>query len=186
MNRLSRIEEKRIIERAIKMNKFLGSGSSRAVYSLGNGYCLKVAIDKQGQFQNHTEIRMFKKHGDEFLAEVQSYGKYVVVMEEITVDEEAFDDALYSARRNYSSDEAIESDYDGEEIQRTMYWLEDELGYTSDNEQIGFRESTGQYVAFDYGLDTEFFYKSVSDTLRSVMHRLDDKIDLLHQVALKL
>ena len=91
MRRLTKVEERQIIKRAIEEDCFLSNGSSRAVYSLGDGTCLKVALDKKGQFQNHIEIETFFHHGKTYFAEIFSYGKYVVVMEEVEVIEEAED-----------------------------------------------------------------------------------------------
>lgn len=85
MKRLNRIEEKQIILKALEIDKFLGRGSSRAVYSLGDGTCLKIAFDSCGQFQNKTELDAFREYGRANFAEIHAFGRYVVVMEEVQV-----------------------------------------------------------------------------------------------------
>lgn len=85
MKRLNRIEEKQIILKALEVDKFLGRGSSRAVYSLGDGTCLKIAFDSCGQFQNKTELDAFREYGKANFAEIYAFGRYVVVMEEVQV-----------------------------------------------------------------------------------------------------
>ena len=108
MKRLTKIEEKQIILKAYEVNQYLGKGSSRAVYSLGDGTCVKIASDVRGQFQNKTEIESFREHGSERLAEIVAYGKFVVVMEQVEAFEnleEIVYDFEYAEDNHYEEEE---------------------------------------------------------------------------------
>lgn len=108
MRRLTKVEEKQIILKALEVDEYLGEGSSRAVYSLGDGTCVKIANDIRGQFQNKTEIEAFKEHGRERLAEIFAYGKYIVVMEQVDAYENIYEivcDFEYAEDNYYGEEE---------------------------------------------------------------------------------
>lgn len=47
--------------------KFIGSGSSRSVFDLGNGYVVKAAINRGGLYQNKVESYVYsQEHTDLF------------------------------------------------------------------------------------------------------------------------
>ena len=108
MRRLTKIEEKQIILKALEVDEYLGKGSSRAVYSLGDGTCVKIANDIRGQFQNKTEIEAFRRYGKERLAEIVSYGKFIVVMEQVDAYENIEEMVYYfeRAEEDYYDEEA--------------------------------------------------------------------------------
>ena len=90
LKRISMLEEVEYLKRADSVCRFLGNGSSRVVFSIGDGKCIKVASDVRGQYQNHVEIELFKKYGGDYLAEIYAYGKYIVVMDEVDpIDDDA-------------------------------------------------------------------------------------------------
>ena len=88
---LSRERELELLKRALNNDEFLGNGSSRAVYSLGDGYCVKVAVEEAGIKQSKREVAFYQDHIKDVgvdntrLAHIVSYGKYCLVMEEVTV-----------------------------------------------------------------------------------------------------
>jgi hypothetical protein len=72
----------------VKSSKVIGSGRTRVVYDLGNGYVLKVAKNKAGVSSNKNEFLLF--HSKEFapirqhLAEIKQYGSHGLVMKKYT------------------------------------------------------------------------------------------------------
>ena len=159
MKRLTKVEEKQIVEEALKYGAYIGHGSSRAVFSLGNGKVIKVAYDRKGQYQNHVEIDMYSQYGNKYLTEVYAYGKYIVVAEEVDSDFD-MEDVIYDYEtREYRIARLEREGADPEVIQDEMNSLiqgltdeqveqaidvKDELDYmlgcTADNYQLGVRK----------------------------------------------
>jgi hypothetical protein len=54
------IEMNQYMKRKIKGKKFIGSGGTRVVYDLGNGYVLKLAKSKKGILCNKMEVNIYK------------------------------------------------------------------------------------------------------------------------------
>jgi hypothetical protein len=54
------IEMNQYMKGKIKGKKFIGSGGTRVVYDLGNGYVLKLAKSKKGILCNKMEVKMYK------------------------------------------------------------------------------------------------------------------------------
>lgn len=171
MRRLTKVEEKQILKEALMYGQYLGNGSSRVVYSLGNGKVVKVAYDRKGQYQNHIEIETFGQYGKSYLAEIYAYGKYIVVAEEVDADgsvEEAINDYNYYVDDGISCDGEVEIyGLTGDQIQEAMDvkdqldWI---LGCTADNYQLGVRKD-GAIVAYDYGYQPDEHDMSVSEEL---------------------
>lgn len=172
LKRMSMLEEVEYLKYADSVYSFLGNGSSRVVFSIGDGKCIKVASDVRGQYQNHVEIELFKKYGGDYLAEIYAYGKYIVVMDEVEPIDSDVED-IY----NYSFEESIDEvanimGYDKSIINNTIdtyNFLCRVLGETSDNFQIGLRD--GFYpVAYDYGFESGSANLSVSDGIDIFMN----------------
>lgn len=165
LKRMSILEEVEYLKRADNIYKFLGNGSSRVVFSIGDGKCIKVAFDIKGQYQNHVEIELFKKYGGDYLAEIYAYGKYIVVMDEVDPID---DDVEYMY--HFFSEENIDvvaniTGYDKSIINNTIdtyNFLCEVLGETTDNFQIGLRDESCP-VAYDYGFESGSVNLSVSD-----------------------
>lgn len=162
---MSMLEEVEYLKRVDSVYDFLGNGSSRVVFSIGDGKCIKVASDVRGQYQNHVEIELFKKYGGDYLAEIYAYGKYIVVMDEVDpIDSDAEDMYHYSFEEN-TDEVANIMGYDKSIINKTIdtyNFLCEVLGETADNFQIGLKE--GSYpVAYDYGFESGTANLSVSD-----------------------
>jgi len=51
----------RELRKKLKSLPFIGEGSARKVYDLGNGKVAKVAINEKGNAQNRVEVRISKK-----------------------------------------------------------------------------------------------------------------------------
>lgn len=62
----------KVIQRDLKhgMYQFIGSGSSRRVFDLANGYVVKVAINCGGITQNQVEYKVYNEEKTEFLAPI--------------------------------------------------------------------------------------------------------------------
>lgn len=171
MRRLTKIEEKQILKEALMYGDYLGNGSSRVVYDLGNGKVIKVAYDRKGQYQNHIEIETFSKYGRQYLAEIYAYGKYIVVAEKLDAEgslEHPISEYDYYVDGEITCDGEIEIDgLTGSQIEEAMDvkdqldWI---LGCTVDNYQLGIRED-GSIAAYDYGYQPDEHDMSVSEVL---------------------
>ena len=178
IKRMSKSDEIAYLRDADSIYNFLGNGSSRAVYSLGNGKCIKVAYDIKGQYQNHIEIELFKKFGNKHLAEIYSYGKYIVVMEEVDVMDSDAEYILCSIEEYDEYDAVIVKS-----LLATHQFLCEELGDSADNFQVGLRNGS-EVVSYDYGYESGSNYLSVSDHMEDLMN--SDEGDFLSIIIKKL
>lgn len=160
------------IEILENLGSYIANGSSRVVYDYDNDYIVKVALDKKGQYQNNVEVKNYRNYGDTYLARIQSYGKYIVVMERVdeldycTV-EDIWEAGDYDEFVDWNTDQNGNYYYEGVDedlfykVQKTVDALEQWNGRTEDNYQIG--TVGGRIVAFDYGFETGSFDKCVSN-----------------------
>jgi len=135
-------------------------------------YVVKVAIGFGGLQQNENEAAMYKDHHDYYpLAHIYYSGKYLLIMEE--VDTEEYDDYDMYDYADYDEDpmdcaanyldyccsmDSDDIDYentlkDCAERISCMQALNDLIGVTSDNAQIGYSRYQKKYVAYDYGFN---------------------------------
>ena len=173
MKRLSLSEELALLQKAYQYGEYLDNGSSRSVYDMGDGTVLKVASCKRGQFQNGMEIETFRNgRYQDSLAEIYSYGKYVVLMEKICPIGFELVEFLYN-NGNYESEvEHYWGEYgleiasrQGELIEHIRN-MEEMLGETVDNYQVGI-DDDNNIKAFDYGFESSSYQLSVSDELNN-------------------
>lgn len=190
MKRLARNEEVKILKELMKNEgNYLGRGSSRVVFDYTEDLCVKVAFDKKGQFQNHTEIETFEANGNDFLAEISSFGKYIVVMEKVEpfcMDEVS--DAIEYLCYGELYDEDFEpnfSEQESESLLQVKQELDYMLGETEDNLQLGLT-SDYRIVAYDYGLQPDNHDKSVSNKLWRFFMENENEKDFLKLVMSKL
>lgn len=187
MQRLTRNEEIKILKELMKEEEdiYLGSGSSRAVFSYDDDFCVKIAVDKQGQFQNHNEIELYEEYGSEFLAKIKSYGKFIVVMEKVKVyNPDDIQGAIYESEDEdedgecsglFTKDEECSGFLTKEEIKNLLAVknnLDDILTETDDNFQLG-KAKDGRIVAYDYGYLPYEHEKSVSHSLFQTIRSFD-------------
>ena len=169
MQRLTEAEEIRLLNQ-VKNCDPLDFGSSRAVFSLFKelpqpkepqpDLVLKVAFDEGGQTQNKTEVEVFAKYGyDSPLVPIVAYGKYVVVMYEVY--------PLYCDEWKEFSRKQLG------EFNEIVNFLDDELGQTGDNKQVGYLN--GELYAYDYGLRDEIAEYSISFDMFDNMEFLGSK-----------
>lgn len=176
---LSRERELELLTRALNNDEFLGNGSSRAVYSLGDGYCVKVAIEVAGIKQSKREVALYQDHIKEFgvdntrLAHIVAYGKYCLVMEEVIAMEAGDLEDVYSEYNDFTIWQRISSDKDlperfgdflddddkftksqAEELCLVKDFLDELVGCSTDNFQLGYNTET-RLVAYDYGYTTD-------------------------------
>jgi len=163
MKRLSIKQELDILAQ-LKADDFLDNGSSRSVYSFGDNV-VKIALDRKGQYQNHVEIKTFREEGDEYLAKIQSYGKYIVVMEKVLAYDRDFAEIMCNApdeweyqseRHEYEMTKELA--YQFEDVKDHLDYV---LGGSADNYQLGLTKD-GRIVAYDYGYESESHEISVS------------------------
>lgn len=130
-------------ELLVEEGNFIHNGSSRAVYRLDKNRVLKVAMDRQGRQQNINEINLFRAHGNQHLAEIFAYGKFVVVME--MVDEQDMDEMMSEY-----------DEFDNQEVIKIIDFLEWSHGSTDDNFQLGYSMTRDKLVCYDYGYHTDY------------------------------
>lgn len=187
MKRLSLSEELSLIKYTQKNAEYINRGSSRAVYDLGDGTVLKLATCVRGQRQNGIEIDTFRWRNDDdrkHLAEIYSYGKFVIVMEKITpVDMDLIQEIYeYGADNLLNDEDEDEDDCDSsryrrafseselllltkeDEIERHVNMLTDILGQTDDNYQVGL-DKDNNIKSYDYGYEVGYHNASVSNDL---------------------
>lgn len=152
--KLSLSEEREILLQAIKKDEFLDNGSSRAVFALNDEYVVKIALDEGGFLQNDLEIKMYEMDTiNKYLARIESYGKFIIVMERVSPIDEVFypEEEDYFLENDEFDEEAYDKDVDlFDKTREVIYELQDYLGSTTDNEQLGFT-AEGDIVSFDYG-----------------------------------
>jgi hypothetical protein len=70
------IKMNQCMKRKIKGKKFIGSGGTRVVYDLGNGYVLKIAKSTKGILCNKMEVKLYEsslKPIKKYLAQIIDY-----------------------------------------------------------------------------------------------------------------
>lgn len=148
VKRLTSTEEKELLLEVEKDFNFLDNGSSRVVFSLDNGYVLKLGMGEEGRFQNSIEVETFEAtEFPEYFAEIVAAGEHVVVMEEIEV---------------VNFEEIVDMYEDEEDSIVSIVNAAAEInGDTDDNFQIGFNGT--DYKIFDYGYRKGYHEKSVGN-----------------------
>lgn len=163
-------EEKNVIQHGL--GELIDNGAARAVYEITaeladylqipHRAVIKVAVGVGGYHQTQVEIETFAKYGRNYLAEIYAHGRFVEIMERVDADSDDYRDFADSCGDvlDYMEYNLDKSDYTDEEWQHiyedydeafhVISFLEDELGCTSDNGQLG-RASDGRLVAYDYG-----------------------------------
>lgn len=150
MERLSLQDEYDYLMSAFGKNLFIHNGSSRAVFQFGEDRVIKIALDREGRLQNQNEVDLFKAAGNEYLAEIFAYGRFIIIMEEVR--EEYMEDMLDLASGDLGTSYDTAT-YD--RLQDIMSFLEDHLGDTNDNYQLGFSTTRNKLVSYDYGYTTD-------------------------------
>lgn len=175
---LMRGDEIQILKEVLELDEIIGNGSSRIVMAGGDEIVVKIAFDEKGRTQNEVEYNTWCEFGHTgILAEVFALGQNIIIMERV----EEFDvqdlyeavDYYFAYDDNFTEQELIE-DYGtavkdeerfkfGEQISQIKSLLDDILGTTSDNFQIG--ETPDGYKSYDFGFISGNYDISVSDTL---------------------
>lgn len=160
---------------------YIDNGSSRAVYNVmfeGRECVMKIALDRQGRNQNTLEANLYMECGGTYLANIYArYSNVFLICEKVYMYNRDFVDNV--AECGYDADgELPRYDYEADEEDCIEVWkayeyrscedcqkaiddirdvynfLCDYQGDSSDNNQIGYRES-GEAVAYDYGYSTD-------------------------------
>lgn len=161
----------------------INNGSSRVVYDAGDGMVIKLALEAEGRVQNNKEISMFWQHGDTHLARIYAYGENIIIMEEVDT---VYKD-LWEIDYDYVDSGGLEewTDFTQEEAEdylETLDFLDEVLGYTSDNGQLGFRHETQSFVSYDYGFDP----KNMEYSIGSIGYILCDTNLFRDEIAAKI
>lgn len=147
----------------------IDNGSSRAVFDTETGLVIKLALEPEGVVQNETEIELYRFFGGENLAHIYAYGKNIIIMEWVDID---YKD-IYELRDEYIEgyelmDRSGLTEEEAENYLDVIYFLNENLGETSDNAQIGYRYEDEVFVAYDYGFavdNMEYSVGQISDIL---------------------
>lgn len=145
--KLSNLQERKLLK-LLKNAELIGNGSSRIVFidPRNSNRIVKVAIGANSFRQNKLERKLWNSTEDKRLARIYEYGRFVIVMERMvqTFDEDSLYEEFYGCDDDVMYDAGME----------VVGWLQDLLGETSDNYQIGLNED-GDFKAYDYGFDPE-------------------------------
>ena len=150
----------------------LGYGSSRVTYDLSpklvaslgldpsRDYVVKLAVGRGGLNQMDFEVGIFKSRGESgCLAIIPASGQFCEIMEKVIVIDDlecdtydTYDDFVCCGLNGYDDEDTNDnySDEQKQEMWRAHEFLNEEIGYSSDNCQLGIT-SSGHAVAFDYG-----------------------------------
>lgn len=158
---------------------FIGSGSSRAVFSIDEGLAeilgalpfncvIKMSLGLGGYRQSELEYNTYCKYEElqHCLATIVARGSIFTVMESVDTDCDFYEFYSYY---NCDAEDMVGEWYDADEdgnypeeyerdiklynqARRVIYELEEYFGETSDNCQLG-RTESGDLVAYDYGFD---------------------------------
>ena len=146
--KLSNLQERKLLK-LLKNAQLIGNGSSRLVFidPRDSKRIVKVAIGAASFRQNKLEVKLWNETQSSHLAQIYEYGRFVVVMERMmeTYDEDSFYEAYDPDSENYEFFKL------GAKV---VNWLEEELGSTADNYQIGLN-ANDEWKAYDYGFDPD-------------------------------
>ena len=172
IKKLSLAEEREVIL-SLRGADSLGHGSSRVTYDLNpaiaarldldmsRDYVIKLAVGRGGLNQMALEINTFYYYGESgHLATIAAMGQFCEIMEKVSIIDdlecypyEDFDSFIRGL--NGFEDEDTNDNYT--DVQKCEMWethdfLNDQIGYTADNCQLGITVD-GHAVAYDYGFD---------------------------------
>lgn len=192
--RLTWNEEKTILNELMESAEYIGSGSSRLVFSFedfervplgveaifdrlgvdAEDCVIKVALTHAGLNQSELEVNTWLENSDaNFLAPIYAYGQLITIMKRVEVLDDdnvefLYDMSNYNSVEEYLEDTDDEASYgDWEDLVgvnpklasdrfiETQNELDNLLGSTTDNEQVGVYIEEGQFyvVAYDYGFN---------------------------------
>lgn len=155
MKTLTEKEQNKLIKKVFKDYSFINQGSSRKVFDIGKNRVLKIAFDNGGFNQNMLEVETYQQYNNILpLAKIYAYSKNCIIMEKVDI---------------------LDSYDDFDEINDTIndYNIEDILGYTSDNQQMG-RNKDGKVVMYDYGFNLNNNYDLYRDELIGDVSSFDE------------
>lgn len=133
--------------------KFIGNGSCRRVFDLGNGNVIKVAKDIRGVFQNKAEYSIFHNCKSDFFAELKSIsndGRFLIMAKAKKIrhirnvyDYYKVNGSNNLLRQNYLSEDIKNNSISRGDLRRAANW-----GIVN-----------GRPVIIDYGLTKEIYKK---------------------------
>lgn len=165
IKKLSLAEEREVIL-SLRGATALGYGSSRVTYDLSpnlaarlgldpsRDYVVKLAVGRGGLNQMDLEVGIFRSRGESgCLAIIPASGQFCEIMEKVIVIDDlecdtydTYDDFVCCGLNDYDNYSYEQK----QEMWRAHEFLNEEIGYSSDNCQLGITAS-GHAVAFDYG-----------------------------------
>ena len=165
IKKMSLAEEREVIL-SLRGASALGYGSSRVTYDLSpnlaarlgldpsRDYVVKLAVGRGGLNQMDLEVGIFQSRGESgCLAIIPASGQFCEIMEKVIVIDDlecdtydTYDDFVCCGLNDYDNYSYEQK----QEMWRAHEFLNEEIGYSSDNCQLGITAS-GHAVAFDYG-----------------------------------
>lgn len=158
-------QEKKVLE--LCKGHFEANGSSRAVYRLEIEeavYAVKVFLDNGGRVQSAAELKMYEAlSGEGVLADIYAVGKTCLITEWINyVCEDFIESAVegncewgWQEFNHYEFLDIINAEEMECRVSKVYNVLDDWCGSTGDNTQIGWSHEKQNFVAYDYGYNTE-------------------------------
>lgn len=178
-------QEIEVLRQAFERKKFLGNGSSRAVYELNDEWVVKIANSEEGRVQNRNEVYLYSLEVMRpVLATIKAFSPNIIVMQKVQ-PYDSDDVAAFLYDSSEAAMEAMDVRADDEyKILDVVEALEEVIGETEDNYQIGM--SSKGFVAYDYGfiahesgqvgdIDEEIDYEEPESFIELTINRLRDK-----------
>ena len=165
------------------MDLFIGSGSSRAVFrcdetmrkifqldNIAVELIVKMSLGLGGYRQSSLEVSTYNYIGNTgCLADIYARGSIFTVMERLDIDydfDDFYQDVCYEGDlEDFICNYHCADELDTESYRRlynkylsaynTITKLDEYLGQTGDNSQLGWSEIDGVFKAYDYGFDAE-------------------------------
>ena len=175
MERLTVEQEKELLQRVYAQDDFLDNGGGRMVFGcpedidipgVEGDAVVKIALGDAGLCQNEAEVDFYEAHCQDIdLARIYAVGRVCIVMERVDTsltdyirdwldgdldDEDAAE--CFAEEGGYTPGQTEEL---LEQASMLKSDLDDCIGSTSDNGQIGMNED-GCLVAYDYGFDPDY------------------------------
>lgn len=169
--------EQRYVLKSLPSLECLDYGSSRVVFNMTDEmadnlgfdttyeYVIKLAVGIGGFNQQLHELNFFMEYGNEHLATIVGYGQFFIIMEKVQwidlsmvaqyadINEDDVNSIVFNIQYDYCPSDD-EPEFDDNRAARTILFLTEILGTTSDNGQLGL-SMDGRVVAYDYGFIPE-------------------------------
>ena len=161
-------EQKDLINKLIERGRVINNGGGRLVFEHPDyeDRVVKIAMGEGGIVQNTAEADIYYTYSESYdvFANIYGHSELIVEMEKV----EPFPDDL----------DYLEEGEERDKAWRLKFLLDDLIGDTADNEQLGLNEC-GEIVAYDYGYSPEKNCSEQTSELRDCYFDVDEYLSNL-------